>query len=114
MTDFLNNLWVAVSTPNPELVKVLSIFLLFIEIPLTLYLLSSIFNFKPNKKQKVLYISITISICIISMYFIPSPFNLVVNYLASFIIIYSIFRTTVLKTILAGLLPSFIFTISCI
>ena len=22
MTDFLNNLWVAVSTPNPELVKV--------------------------------------------------------------------------------------------
>ena len=55
MTDFLNNLWVAVSTPNPELVKVLSIFLLFIEIPLTLYLLSSIFNFKPNKKQKVLY-----------------------------------------------------------
>lgn len=33
MTDFLNNLWVAVSTPNPELVKVLSIFLLFIEIP---------------------------------------------------------------------------------
>ena len=25
MTDFLNNLWVAVSTPNPELIKILSI-----------------------------------------------------------------------------------------
>lgn len=30
MTDFLNNLWVAVSTPNPALVKVLSIPLAFI------------------------------------------------------------------------------------
>lgn len=44
MTDFLNNLWVAVSTPNPELIKILSIpLLIFLEIPLTLYMLKSIF-----------------------------------------------------------------------
>lgn len=52
MTDFLNNLWVAVSTPNDLAIKILCVLLIFIEIPLTLYLLTSIFNFKPTRKQK--------------------------------------------------------------
>ena len=59
MTDFLNNLWVAVSTPNPELIKILSIpLLIFLEIPLTLYMLKSIFNITTNKRQNLLYIVI--------------------------------------------------------
>lgn len=30
MTDFLNNLWVAVSTPNPELIKIIYTFVNFL------------------------------------------------------------------------------------
>lgn len=112
MTDFLNNLWVAVSTPNPELIKILSIpLLIFLEIPLTLYMLKSIFNITTNKRQNLLYIVITSLVTILSGFFIPSPFNVIINYLASFIIIYCIFKTNAVKTLLGGLLPSFIFTI---
>lgn len=108
MTDFLNNLWVAVSTPNPELIKILSIpLLIFLEIPLTLYMLKSIFNITTNKRQNLLYIVITSLVTILSGFFIPSPFNVIINYLASFIIIYCIFKTNAVKTLLGGLLPKF-------
>lgn len=54
MINFLNNIWISISTPNPELIKILSIPLAFIESSLTLYLLMAIFNFKPKNKEKSL------------------------------------------------------------
>lgn len=111
MTDFLNNLWVAVSTPNPALVKVLFIPLAFIESSLTLYLITSIFSFKAEKKEKILYIVSAALISLISMFFLKSPINLIFNYISSFIIIYLIFKRNIIKTVISGLLPSFIFTI---
>ena len=111
MTNFLNNIWISISTPNPGLIKILSIILVFIEIPLTLYLLTSIFNFTASKKQKIFYIATSITVSIISMFCIPNPFNIVFNYISSFIIIYAIFKTNAIKTVIAGLLPSFIFSI---
>lgn len=107
MTDFLNNLWVAVSTPNPALVKVLSIPLAFIESSLTLYLITSIFSFKAEKKEKILYIVSAALISLISMFFLKSPINLIFNYISSFIIIYLIFKRNIIKTVISGLLPSF-------
>ena len=111
MTDFLNNLWVAVSTPNLALVKVLSIPLAFIESSLTLYLITSIFSFKAEKKEKILYIVSAALVSLISMFFLKSPINVIFNYMSSFIIIYLIFKRNIIKTVIAGLLPSFIFTI---
>lgn len=111
MTDFLNNLWVAVSTPNPGLVKALSIPLAFIESSLTLYLITSIFSFKAEKKERILYIVSAALISLISMFFLKSPINVIFNYMSSFIIIYFIFKRNIIKTVIAGLLPSFIFTI---
>ena len=111
MTDFLNNLWVAISTPNPGLVKALSIPLAFIESSLTLYLITSIFSFKTEKKERILYIVSAALVSLISMFFLKSPINLIFNYISSFIIIYLIFKRNIIKTVIAGLLPSFIFTI---
>lgn len=31
MTNFLNNIWISISTPNPGLIKILSIILVFID-----------------------------------------------------------------------------------
>lgn len=112
MINFLNNIWIAISTPNPELIKILSIPLAFIESSLTLYLLTAIFNFKPKNKEKILYITSAAIISLISMFFLKSPINVIFNYISSFIIIYAIFKTNAIKTIIAGLLPSFIFSIA--
>lgn len=111
MMEFLNNIWVALSTPNEGLVKILSAPLLFIEIPLTLYLIISIFNLKTTRKQNLLYIGITIALCTISLYCLQSPYNIIFNYISSFIVIYTIFKTNAIKTIVASVLPSFVFTI---
>ena len=111
MTEFLNNIWIAVSTPNQWLLNIISIPSMFIEIPLTLYLIINMFNLKNSKKQNLLYIGIMITVGIISTYCLNSPFNLIFNYVISFITIFIIFKPNILKTILATLLPSFIFII---
>lgn len=111
MIEFLNNIWVALSTPNEGLVKILSAPLIFIESSLTLYLLTAVFNLKLPTKKKLLYIIVSAVVSIISILFLKSPFNIIFNYVCSFIIIYTIFRTTALKTIIASILPSLVFTI---
>lgn len=50
--EFLNNIWTAISTPNETLITLLSIpLLIFIEAPLTFYLISNflILNLVKNK-----------------------------------------------------------------
>ena len=112
MSNFLNNLWVAVSTPNPLLLKILSVPMSFLlEVPLSLYLIISIFNIQVNRKKKLCYILSTGAISNICTLFIPIPFNVIITYLAMFLIIHFTFKTNAVKTILAGLLPTFVFTI---
>ena len=57
MSNILNNIWIAISTPNELLIRIVSIPLLFfIETPLSFYLISNIFQVNCTKKQKYLYI----------------------------------------------------------
>ena len=110
MTALLNSFWTAISTPNELLINIISVPLTFlIEVPLTLYLICSIFNINCSKKQKLIYVLLTASISVIAKYFIKFPFNIIINYLCAFGVIYLIFRMNIIKTILAGVLPSIIF-----
>lgn len=112
MSNFLNNLWVAVSTPNPLLLKILSVPIGFLlEAPLSLYLIISIFNIQVSKMKKLSYIVLTATLSNICALLVPSPYNVIINYLVLFFIIRVIFKTNAIKTILAGLLPTFVFTI---
>ena len=112
MSNFLNNLWVAVSTPNPLLLKILSVPIGFLlEAPLSLYLIISIFNIQVSKKKKLCYVVLTAALSNICALLVPSPYNVIINYLVLFFIIRVIFKTNAIKTILAGLLPTFVFTI---
>lgn len=112
MSNFLNNLWVAVSTPNPLLLKILSVPMSFLlEAPLSLYLIISIFNIQVSKKKKLFYIISSATLSNICTFLLPSPSNIIINYLALFLIIHFMFKTNAIKTILAGLLPNFVFTI---
>ena len=108
--NVLNNLWLAVSTPNEILVKVcISFLLLFIEAPLTFSLISNIFNVKCSKSRKIIYILITSFIAILALNVIPMPFNVIINYLAAFLVIHFIFEFSLLKTVVASILPSIVF-----
>ncbi len=110
--EFLNNIWMAISTPNEAIISFISIFFLyFVEAPLTFALISNIFNIKYTNKQKYFYIIVTASIALLSMLIIKWPFNVIINYLSAFIIIHFIFKTPILKTVAASILPSIIFNL---
>lgn len=109
--DMLNNIWIAVSTPNNELINIICIFLSFIEAPLSFYLINTVFNLTSIKKQKILYIVITSLIALLGITLIPSPFNLILNYVSAFAIIYFMFKKGFIKSFIASLLPSIIFNL---
>lgn len=52
--EILNNIWTAISTPNENLLSILSIPLLFfIEMPLSFSLICNIFKISYTKKQNI-------------------------------------------------------------
>ena len=110
--DILNNIWTAVSTPNEGLIKIFLAFLaIFIEVPLTFSLIKNVFKIICSKKQKYIYLTITIIIALLSMFFIEWPYNVILNYVSAFIIIYFVFKMGILKTIVAALFPSIVFNL---
>lgn len=109
--NILNNLWLAISTPNEELVRIICVFLLFIEAPLSFSLINNVFNLSCTKKQKYLYISVTACIAAIATLFISWPFNIVLNYITAFLILYFVMKLSFVKSFIATIFPSIVFNL---
>lgn len=110
--NVLNNIWLALSTPNEELVKFFSIpLLMLIEAPLSFALISNIFNIKFETKQKLIYIIITGIIAVIANLFIGWPYNIIFNYATAFIILYFVMKLGFTKSTIATLFPSIVFNL---
>lgn len=107
--DFLNNIWVAISTPNEELLRIIVMPLIFVEIYMSLLIFSTILNIKSTTKQKLFYVFTASILSLTTLYLIPAPFNSFLNYILLFIIIHFTFKLTILKTIVALVMPTIIF-----
>ena len=73
--EMLNNIWTVLSTENEILIKILSIFLLLIEMPLIMQFFLTLLNISATKKQKIIYLSITIPIGLLCIFIIPKPYS---------------------------------------
>ena len=109
--DMLNSIWMAVSTPNEKLVEIICILFLFIEVPLSFSLITTVFNISCTKKQKKIYLSVTAFLALLGLVIIPWPFNIILNYISAFIIIFFIFKAGFIKTLIASLFPSIVFNL---
>ena len=109
--EIFNNIWTALSTPNEGLVNIFSIPCTFIEIALGMLLFTFMLKIKSNRKQKVIYIILASLFALFTTHFISSPYNVILNYVLLFITIITIFKTNLLKTILAVILPSICITL---
>lgn len=110
--DILNNIWTAISTPNEGLINICFVFLnIFIEAPLTFYLIRNAFNITCNKIKKYIYILVTAIISLLTMFLIDWPYNVILNYVSAFIIIYFVFKMNIIKTIIAAIFPSIVFNL---
>lgn len=108
--EIFQTIWTALSTPNPTLINYLMLPFIFVENLVIMLLFVSLLNIPSDKRQRRLYVVLTACLGIISRLFIPSPFATYVNLIAMLLCIKFIFKTNILKTILALILP-FVITI---
>ena len=107
--EMFNNIWTALTTDNEIALKITTYPLTFIEVYLSFKLFTSVLNIEYTKKQKFTYILLTTFLSLISISFIPSPYNLFVNYICTFILTFLLFKLTILKTFIAIILPQLAF-----
>ena len=67
--NILNNIWIAISTPNEALVKFCCILFLFVEAPLSFSLINNVFDVSSTKNKKLIYILVTALVATISTLF---------------------------------------------
>lgn len=107
--EILNNIWLALSTENEMLMKILMILFMPIEHYLTSSLFINLLRIETTNKKKLIYI-FTISIeSIITSFFTPTPFNVFINYVFIAILLKTLFNLSLLKIIIAILCPALIF-----
>ena len=109
MTQFLNNIWVALSTENPTLMNILTVPLNFVESYLSMKIFLTIFNVNASKKQIWAYIILNLIMSTLSSNFILAPFNVIVNYTCIIIFIKLIFGFSILKCFISLIVSSFVF-----
>ncbi len=109
--EILQTIWSALTMENVMLVKFISIPLAIIEASITMLLFITVLKIDCSNKQKVLYTSLFSLTSILSITIIPTPFNTFLNLLACPILVYFIFKTNILKAILAEVIPYVIFVL---
>lgn len=109
--EILNNLWMAISTPNEVLMNIIAVAGTAIEYFLMMAIFISIFNISATKKQKLIYITLMTIISLFSMNILISPFNVIFNYLIMVIILYMVFKLSFLKSGIAMVLSALMFNI---
>ena len=78
--NILNNIWVAISTPNEVLTNIMVSMSTFVENFLIMLLFLTILDIKSSKKQKLTYVISMSIVSILAVYILPSPFNILSNY----------------------------------
>lgn len=110
--EILNNIWPVISTPNEELINIcMTLFAFIFEAPLSLMIITIILKLKATRKQKIIYIILIPLISLLTSFFVPSPFNIILNYLLYFIVILKIFKANFLITFIASILPAIFFSL---
>ena len=111
MIQFLNNLWITLNSQNEDLVNLLLIPLGIVESYLFMNLILIIFKVKISRHSKsVCTLCIAIS-GLFTLSFVPSPYNVILNYAFILLFIKIFFKLNILKSFVAFLFSEFIFGI---
>ena len=68
-------------------------------------------NITATRKQKITYVVLAICVGIVSNFIIPSPFNVIFNYILVILLIYKIFKLSILKSFIAMIIPAIVFAL---
>lgn len=104
--EILNNINQIISTKD----LLYKIPFTFMEAYIIMMLFLTLLNIPANRKNKALYVSISSLIMIVGSFLIPSPFNVLVNYLSSFVLIILLFNTTAFKALISIVCSAVVFS----
>ena len=107
--EILNNIWIALSTENESLFKIISIPCTFIETYLMFMLFTTIIKINYTKKHLFIYVFAVGIVSIICSFLISEPFNIFINYSFIFILLLVYFHLNILQIIGAIIIPFAIF-----
>ena len=99
--EILSKLWVAITTENETIVDIMSIFLLLIEMPLTLEFFLAVLRIPATLKQKRIYMVITVPIGLLCIFLIPKPYSNIITMIITPFIIMRVFKTSFFKALFA-------------
>lgn len=109
--DFLNNIWIALSTENERLINFLLIPSSFIEFYLLVSLFTSILNTNPDKRIKYTSVFVLAILTFIIGAVFPSPYNVLVTYIMVYSFTLFIFKLNPISTLFAILISLVIYTL---
>ena len=109
--ELLNNIWMALSTPNEFIMSIIVIITNFIETFFIFKIFTLLLNVTYTKKQAIIYILSCYILGLISNFTFPSPVNTLVNYALMFIFSYFVIKLSIIKSCLSVLLPIIIFAL---
>ena len=107
--EVLNNIWVALSTENPTMLKIISIPGTFVEIYLSFCFFTVILKTTYTKRQKYIYIFSVTLLSVLLSFIIPEPYNVFINYAFIFILLIKYFKLNILQSITAIITPLLVF-----
>lgn len=102
--EIFQTIWAILTTPNLDLCNLIISPFIIIEILVGMLFFTTLLNFNATKKQKIIYVivlSIWSNVCSI---FIPKPYGLYLNIVVWTLLVFFIFKTTILKSIMSILL----------
>ncbi len=109
--EILNNLWLAISTPNEGLINILLIPMIFVEAFIIMSLFICIANIKTSNINKFIYTFLASCISILSNSFMPTPFNVFINYITSIVLVCVIFKKSFFKALVSYAIALIIFNL---
>lgn len=109
--EILNNIWVALTTENQMLTKVIGLPFVIIEAIVFMLLFTSVLNIRTTKKQKTLYVIFSSILGILCSILIPKPYSNVITLVLIPISIMYIFKVNLFKSICAEFIPVICITV---
>ena len=85
--EILQTIWNALTNENELLLNIISVPMTFIEVSIAFLIFTSVLNISYTKKQAIPYIISFSFVAIVTIYFIPTPYNTFLNLFRKFILI---------------------------
>lgn len=109
--EIFQTIWTALTTENEMLTLIICSPLTFLEVYISTLLFTKLLNLKSSFKKNLTYILTFSLVALLTIFIIPSPYNTYINLIACPVLVYFIYKTNVLKSILAEVLPYVIFVL---